>query len=121
MIAYVTVGTNDLARAADFFDKVFGVLGAKRAFANDRMIGWSNGGPMIGVTKPYDGAPQSVGNGIMVSLAAGSKENVAKVYEAAIAAGATCEGEPGPRNGMFTLAYFRDLDGNKFAVFHPGV
>ena len=30
MIGYVTLGSNDIDRAAAFYDKVLGVLGAKR-------------------------------------------------------------------------------------------
>ena len=30
MIGYVTVGTNDLARAAGFYDALLGEIGAKR-------------------------------------------------------------------------------------------
>jgi len=30
MIAYVTMGTNDLARAASFYDQLFALLNARR-------------------------------------------------------------------------------------------
>ena len=40
--------------------------------------------------------------------------------EKALELGGTCEGEPGPRGNFGEFAYFRDLDGNKLAVFHTG-
>jgi catechol 2,3-dioxygenase-like lactoylglutathione lyase family enzyme len=43
MIGYVTVGTNDLKKAGEFYDKICGELGMGRFMANDRLIAW--GGP----------------------------------------------------------------------------
>lgn len=118
MIAYVTIGTNDLARAGAFYDAVLGVMGAKRIFANDRIIDWSQGaGPFIAVCKPYDGEAASIGNGMMVALAAKDETEVVAVHAAAIAAGGADEGAPGSR-GSFHAGYFRDLDGNKLAIFY---
>jgi catechol 2,3-dioxygenase-like lactoylglutathione lyase family enzyme len=121
MIGYVTIGSNDLERAKGFYDVVLAELGGKRSFGFDRMQGYSAGnGPMIAVCLPYDEQPATVGNGMMVSLAAPSKALVHKVHATALAAGATDEGAPGPRGDTFYGAYFRDLDGNKFCVFQAG-
>lgn len=43
MIGYVTIGTNDLARAGKFYDELLGMLGAKRAMESERYIGWGAG------------------------------------------------------------------------------
>ena len=56
----------------------------------------------------------------MVAFAVDSEADVDRLYKKAIALGATCEGEPGPRPGGFYCAYFRDLDGNKFNFHTPG-
>ena len=42
MIGYVTLGTNDLARAAKFYDALLGELGAKRVMEFDTFIAWGN-------------------------------------------------------------------------------
>jgi catechol 2,3-dioxygenase-like lactoylglutathione lyase family enzyme len=123
MIGYVTLGTNDLARAAKFYDEVLAVIGAKRVRESDRSVSWSTGAgvPSLGVIKPYDGKPATAGNGTMVALALDSQEKVKALYDKAIALGAKDEGPPGIRWGTFYAAYFRDLDGNKFDAFHfPG-
>lgn len=122
MISHVTIGTNDLQKASAFYDTLLGTLGAKRAWANDRMIGYAVAPnlPMVAVCKPYDGGAATVGNGMMVSLAVDSKDKVHAVYKTALEAGATDEGAPGPRGGAFYGAYFRDPDGNKLAVFAMG-
>ncbi len=123
MIGYVTLGTNDLERAATFYDALLGELGAKRAMENERMIIWATqpGAPMLAVCKPWDGKKAVVGNGPMVALSAGSKEKAAKLHAKALELGGTDEGAPGPRgDGSFYGGYFRDLDGNKLVAFIMG-
>ena len=122
MIGYVTIGTNDLARAEKFYEALLAELGAKRVMANDRMRFYSAGRdqPMIAICTPADGKKATVGNGMMVALAAGSKEAVDRVYKKAIELGGTDEGSPGQRNPRFYGGYFRDLDGNKLVAFVMG-
>ena len=118
MLSYVTVGTNDLARGAKFFDALLGELGAVRAMEMDRMVIWAAqpGQPMFALATPYDGKAACVGNGSMVALAAGSKEMVDRLHAKAIELGGTDEGAPGPRGDSFYGGYFRDLDGNKYVA-----
>jgi len=123
MIGYVTLGTKDLKKAAAFYDKICGELGGGRFMENDRFIAWGTpgGGAGIGVTYPFDGKPQSVGNGVMVALAGKDKAQVDRLYQLALELGGTDEGAPGPRgDGGFYAAYFRDLDGNKLNAFVMG-
>jgi len=122
MIGYVTVGTNDKDRAAKFYDELLGVMGAKRTWEMDKLIGWGTGpgSPMLMIIKPADGKPATVGNGMMVALAAKDKAQVDAVYKKAIALGGKDEGAAGPRGDSFYGGYFRDMDGNKLCVFHIG-
>lgn len=115
MIGYVTLGTNDIARAAAFYDALLGELGAKRIMQYDTFIAWAKdpANPALSVIKPYDGNAATVGNGVMVALKVDSKELVKKIYDKAMALGAKDEGAPGPRGEGFYAAYFRDMDGNK--------
>jgi catechol 2,3-dioxygenase-like lactoylglutathione lyase family enzyme len=120
MIGYVTVGTNDLPRAAAFYDALFGEIGGRRFMEMDRFIAWSSGADKAGfsIAMPYDGKAATVGNGVMIALQAGSQEQVDALYKKAMSLGATDEGAPGLRGGTFYAAYFRDLDGNKLNFFH---
>ncbi len=122
MLAYTTIGTNDLPRAAAFYDAVLGVIGAKRMMEEEQFIAWGSGheGAALGVTKPFDGNAATVGNGVMVALGADSRDTVDRVYATAIELGASDEGAPGPRYDGFYAAYFRDLDGNKLNVCYTG-
>jgi catechol 2,3-dioxygenase-like lactoylglutathione lyase family enzyme len=123
MIGYVTIGTNDLARSAKFYDALLAAIGGKRTLESDRFVSWSTGaaGPGLGVIKPFDGKAATPGNGAMVAIACESQDKVKALYDQAMNLGAKDEGPPGLRWGTFYAAYFRDLDGNKLNFFHfPG-
>ncbi len=123
MIGYVTLGTNDLQRAAKFYDELLAEIGASRFMEMDTFIAWSVAPdkPGIAATKPFDGNPATVGNGVMVALAVASREKVDTFHKKALELGAKDEGAPGPRGDSgFYAGYFRDLDGNKLNVCHMG-
>ena len=123
MIGYVTLGTNDLPRAAKFYDAIAAELGTGRMMEFGEFIAWGTpgGGAGIGLTKPFDGNPATVGNGVMVALQASDKDQVDRLHSIALAHGGSDEGAPGPRgDGGFYAGYFRDPDGNKLAAFIMG-
>lgn len=122
MIGYVTLGTNDFDAAAKFYDELLGSLGAGRFLEAETFIAWSTGpgAPAISITKPFDGEPACVGNGVMVAIAVDSREKVDAVYAKALELGGTDEGAPGQRMDNFYAGYFRDLDGNKLNAFYFG-
>ena len=103
MIGYVTLGTKDLAKAAEFYDAIAAELDTPRMMEFDGFIAWGKpgGAAGIGLTKPFDGNAASVGNGVMVALEAKDKEQVQRLYDIALANGGTCEGPPGPRGENF--------------------
>ncbi len=115
MIEYVTLGTNDLAKAAVFYDAIAGELGLGRMMETESFIAWgaAGGAAGIGITRPYDGKAATVGNGVMVALTAKDRAQVDRIHALALSLGALDEGAPGDRGGGFYAAYFRDLDGNK--------
>ena len=119
MIGYVTLGTSDLARGAKFYDALAAEMGIGRMMDNETFIAWGTpgGGAGIGLTKPFDGQPASVGNGVMVALEAKDSGQVDRLYKIALDQGGTDEGAPGDRGGGFYAGYFRDLDGNKLNAF----
>ena len=123
MIGYVTLGTNDLKKAASFYDKIAAEMGVGRFMESDTFIAWGapGGGAGIGLTKPFDGKSMTIGNGVMVALQAKDKAQVDRIYKLALSLGGTDEGPPGPRGeGGFYAGYFRDLDGNKLNAFVMG-
>ena len=119
MIAYITLGTNDLKKAAEYYDKLLDGLGAKRVYDYETFVAWgvTDGAPMFSVIKPYDGNTATVGNGVMIALHAPDHATVDMLHAKALALGGTDEGAPGVREGGYYSGYFRDLDGNKLNFF----
>lgn len=119
MIGYVTIGTNDLQKAAPFYDALAAEMGIGRMMEFDTFIAWGEpgGAAGIGLTKPFDGNPATVGNGMMVALQAKDEAQVQRLYDIALANGGTDEGAPGDRGGGFYAGYFRDPEGNKLNAF----
>lgn len=122
MIGYVTLGTNDLARACAFYDTLLAGLGARRIMESPRFVAWGRdmASPSLGVITPHDGQPAHRGNGHMTALAVKSPAQVDAIHAQALALGGTDEGAPGERMKGFYAGYFRDLDGNKLNVFCMG-
>lgn len=122
MIGYMTVGTNDLPRAAKFYDAIAAELGVGRMMEFPTGIAWGapGGGAGIGAMAPFDGNPATVGNGVMIALEAKDAAQVDRLHAIALANGGSDEGAPGVRGGGFYAAYFRDPDGNKLNAFVMG-
>lgn len=123
MIGYVTLGTNDLSRAAAFYDALLAEIGARRLmeFGEGGIVwGVSMSQPSLGLMRPYDGKAATVGNGVMVALVVKTPAQVDALYRKALELGGTDEGPAGPRGEGFYAGYFRDLDGNKLNVFFAG-
>lgn len=134
MFTYITLGSNDLARSAKFYDATLGALGLKRCDISDESdwedwVGWGtyedHGATELAlwVCKPFDGSAATVGNGTMVALRAKTWKEVDNFHALAVLNGGTSEGTPGLRtqyNPDFYAAYVRDPDGNKIAAICRG-
>ena len=131
MIGYVTLGSNDLPRARDYFDALLGTIGAKRLmqFPEEEggftMYGTGMASPAIVITSPYDKQGAECGNGNMIAIPFDTQDKVDAFHATAIELGGSDEGAPGyrgdPKFGYY-FAYFRDPDGHKIAAFNvPGV
>lgn len=131
MIGYVTLGSDNMPRARDFYDQLLGAtVGAKRIMEFGDDLGgftmWGTGfdKPGIAVTNPYNKQPAVAGNGNMTAIAVDSRDKVEAIHARALELGGSCEGAPGVRGEegpqAFYGAYFRDLDGNKLCAFRIG-
>jgi len=127
MIAYVTVGADDLQRAKRFYTAFLPALGYQLSegpeglsFALPVAPGQSATLPDFYVKLTFDGRAASAGNGSMVAFEACSQQQVRDLHAAGLSAGGTDEGQPGFRAAygpQFYVGYLRDPQGNKIALF----
>ena len=123
MIAYVTVGADDMTRAKRFYSAFLPALGygveegpEGLSFALPLQPGQSD----FYVKPTFDGRPASAGNGTMVAFEASNQRQVCDLHAAALAAGGSNDGQPGFRDSYgphFYVGYLRDPQGNKIALF----
>jgi catechol 2,3-dioxygenase-like lactoylglutathione lyase family enzyme len=121
MLLYVTVGTNNLERAQDFYDPVLTTLGYVRRVRKDDEIGYGRADDercRFWILYPYDKQEATVGNGSMTTFTAPSRAAVRAFHAAALLSGGEDEGRPGlrPYHPNFYGAYVRDPDGNKLSA-----
>jgi catechol 2,3-dioxygenase-like lactoylglutathione lyase family enzyme len=116
ILSHVSVGTNHFDRAVAFYDAVMPTLGCRKLEDYPDTVAYGRQFPEFWVQTPFDGQPATVGNGYHIGFFATSKAMVDAFYAAAIAAGATSEGEPGSRpdyGDPYYGCFVRDLDGHK--------
>ena len=122
MFSHVMVGTNDLNRAKNFYDKVLGELGVGPAALDGHRIFYITPTGVFSVSQPINGEPATHANGGTIGFAAASPAQADAWHAAGLAAGGTtCEDPPGVREGgagKMYLAYLRDPDGNKLCGLH---
>ena len=127
MIAYVTVGADDIARAKRFYAAFLPALGYTLeegpeglSYVLPATPGQPVALPDFYVKPPFDGRPASAGNGTMVAFEARNQAQVRALHAAALAAGGSDAGSPGFRDAYgahFYVGYLRDPQGNKIALF----
>lgn len=116
ILSHVSVGTNDFDRALRFYDEVLPTLGARRVMEHDGAVAYGKAFPEFWVQRPIDGRPAAPGNGTHFGFLAESKAAVDAFYAAALAAGGTGDGAPGPRPAYgepYYGCFVRDPDGHK--------
>ena len=116
IMSHVSLGTNDFTNARAFYLQVLATLDIHILMDFPGATAFGRMYPEFWVQTPIDGNPASIGNGTHFAFVAENKEQVHAFYDAAIAAGATCEGPPGPRpeySDAYYGGFVRDLDGHK--------
>ncbi len=117
IISHISIPVTDAARALAFYDKVMPTIGAKRVYeVSDEIVAYGKQFPEFWVHKPVDGQLGNTGNGWHVGFLAASKAQVNAFHKAALEAGGTNDGAPGPRPHYgpgYYGGFVRDLDGNK--------
>lgn len=116
VISHVSIGTNDFDSLRAFYLAVLPSVGAKILMEHPGAVAFGRQFPEFWIGVPHDGKPASIGNGFHIGFIADTKEQVHAFYDAAIAAGATCDGPPGPRplyGEPYYGCFVRDPEGHK--------
>ncbi|MDH3472210.1 MAG: VOC family protein [Rhodospirillales bacterium] len=117
MISHLSLGTNDLERAAAFYDAVLPTLGYKRVLTRDDCVAYGDRYPAFWIVRPLDESrPAAPGNGTHVAFHARTRDMVHAFHAAALKAGARDNGAPGPRpeyGELYYGAFVIDPDGHK--------
>jgi catechol 2,3-dioxygenase-like lactoylglutathione lyase family enzyme len=119
MLHHVSIGVGDVTRAATFYDPVLKALGYKRVMEfMPYAIGYgeTKSHPEFWIGLPHNQMTATAGNGTHVGFSARSKAQVNAFHSAALSAGGSNDGEPGPRPDYgpeYYGAFVYDLDGNK--------
>lgn len=116
IMSHMSVGTNRFDEAVKFYDAVLATIGATRKLEVPNAVAYGRAFPEFWVGGPHDGGKAETANGVHFGFWANSQDQVKAFYDAALAAGAVSDGEPGPRP-MYGEPYYgcfvRDLDGHK--------
>ena len=122
MIDHVSVGVRDLAAAARFYDAVLSAIGYVKMHDREKTVGWGKPGKPhaeFWINARPGMAKVSPVTGTHICLRAPDTKSVHAFHEAALKAGATSCGAPGPRpeyTGGYYAAFIFDPDGNKIEV-----
>jgi catechol 2,3-dioxygenase-like lactoylglutathione lyase family enzyme len=122
MLGHLSFGVSDLPRAIAFYDAALAPLGYVRVWTTQTQAGYGEpgGGDKLAL-KLQSGPVVPPGPGFHLALTAPDQNSVHRFHAAALAAGGSDEGGPGPRphyGASYYAAFVRDPDGHKLeAVF----
>ena len=116
MIDHISIAVRDLAASSRFYEAVLGTLGYSKLIARPTTIGFGKTYPDFWINlRPNIAAPDPDG-GVHICLRAPSAEAVNAFHAAALKAGASTDGPPGPRPEYtpgYYAAFVADPDGNR--------
>ncbi|MDK3020226.1 VOC family protein [Pseudodonghicola flavimaris] len=129
MFNHITIGSNDIDAAEQFYNAVLPVLGVGAGRRNQNAQGhmrlfYSGNDGLLLITQPINDEPATVANGGTIAFKCASPEQVQEFHDTAVRHGATsiedAPGWRGPEGTGIYLAYVRDPDGHKLcAVYRP--
>jgi len=121
LLSHVSLGSNRYEEAQAFYDRALAPLGCQRVLEHEGATAYGRAYPEFWIQKPLDGQPATVGNGTHIGFLAHSRAEVDAFYQAALAAGASGDGAPGPRphyGEPYYGCFVRDLDGHKVEAMY---
>ena|SRR5450755_1874617 len=121
MLDHVSLGVTDLRRSIRFYDAALGALGVLRVWTKDDAVGYGlpGGGDRLALFAAERVVPAA---GMHLAFIAATEAAVSAFHAAALKAGGTDDGAPGPRSRYgvgYIAAFVKDPDGHRLeGVFH---
>ena len=112
MFDHVGIRVKDLAASAAFYKSVLATLGHVPGYADETTAGF---GPPGATALWLHAVPKAGERGVHIAFRAPDRAAVDRFHKAALKAGATDNGAPGPRpdySETYYAAFVIDLDGN---------
>ena len=116
MIDHVSIAVRDLSGCAQFYEAVLAPLGYARLVTRPKTIGFGKKYPEFWLNERGHMTPVDADSGVHICLRARDAEVVQTFHAAAIKAGGSSDGAPGPRSGEmkgYYAAFIRDPEGNR--------
>ncbi len=121
MIDHISIAVRDLDDSAAFYVAILAPLDLTRLVDRPTQVGFGKRYPELWLNARPAMAPIAADIGAHIALRAPSADAVTTFHAAALAAGGTCDGAPGPRAAAMTTyfgAFIRDPDGNRIEAVH---
>ncbi|MBM3545463.1 MAG: VOC family protein [Alphaproteobacteria bacterium] len=122
MLGHLSFGVQDLARSAAFYEQILAPVGFVKVWSNAKGVGFGppgKGDKLALFARP--GEARAPGSGFHLAFDAPDRAAVDAFHAAAIAAGGTDAGAPGPRphySPTYYAAFVIDPDGYKLEAVH---
>jgi catechol 2,3-dioxygenase-like lactoylglutathione lyase family enzyme len=116
MIDHVSIAVSDLSASAAAYERALAPLGLQRLVTRDGSVGFGKRYPEFWLNRRDALTPAPADSGTHICLRALDEAAVRAFFAAALAAGCTSDGDPGPRQAAMTgyfAAFIRDRDGNR--------
>jgi len=121
MLGHLSFGVSNLDRSTAFYDPVMATLGFRRVWTSPNGVGYGlePDKDKLALFPRADAAPP--GPGFHLAFDAADRDSVDRFHAAALAAGGTSDGAPGPRphyGETYYAAFVIDPDGYRLEAAH---
>jgi catechol 2,3-dioxygenase-like lactoylglutathione lyase family enzyme len=124
ILDHISLGVPSIEAGRQFYDSAMETLGLSCLAANEAFAAYGKDAVQFLLMVPADGQAFTPGNGTHIAFRAETTESVDNFHKAALAAGGTCNGEPGPRPAYPTpdvyTTFVIDPFGHKLEAINNG-
>jgi catechol 2,3-dioxygenase-like lactoylglutathione lyase family enzyme len=123
MLAHVSIGARDIARARHFYDAAFKPLGYTRLSSGEDALGYGAKAPAFWIIATQHPVSADDRSGLHICFTASDRASVDAFHKAALSAGGKDNGAPGLRpdyGPQYYAAFAIDPDGYRIEAWFGG-